>query len=159
MWKFLILCLLVTASACTGTKGDTNISKVNENTGAETKIADIQGQWMIENIVENDSSYVRPSDLENAVTVYIDFRKDYSFGINTNCNHISGQYVVKNDSIALNDISATEMAFDNMEIEDMLKKILPEVNYLDSINHSIARLNTKDSASYIVLKKMKVIVK
>ncbi len=87
------------------------------------------------------------------MTAYIDFNEDNTFGVMTNCNHLGGQYVQSKDSIQLNNILTTEMACDNMELEDMLKKVLPMVNSIDCINDSIARLNTAKGDSYIVLKK------
>ncbi len=77
----------------------------------------------------------------------------------TNCNHIGGLYHQNADSISLTEISTTEMACDNMELEEMLKKVLPMVNTIDCINDSITRLNSDKSDSYIVLKKRDMTVK
>lgn len=155
MWKFLMICLLASVASCTGTKSTPHKSGVDETDNLKTSVVNIQGQWMIDNIVENDSSYVRPSEIESGLTAYIDFKEDNTFGIMTNCNHLGGQYVQLNDSIRLTDISTTEMACDNMEIEDLLRKILPMVNTIDCINDSITRLNTNKGDAYIVLKKNK----
>ncbi len=144
-------CLLVGMTACKGTKEGSE--KPSENT------ANIQGQWQIENVVENDSSYVRPSEIEQGITAYIDFRDDNTFGVMTNCNHLGGRYHQAADSICLTDLSATEMACDNMDLEEMLKKILPMVNTVDCINDSITRLNSDKGDSYIVLKKSPLPVK
>ncbi len=120
---------------------------------------DIRGQWEIENVVENDLSYVRPAEVGEGFTAYIDFRDDETFGIMTNCNHIGGRYLLEGESISLTEIATTEMACDNMELEEMLKKILPVVNAVDCINDSITRLNTRHSESYIVLKRSNPVVK
>ncbi len=123
-------------------------------TAADVVVApDLQGQWSIVNIVENDSTYVRPDEIEPAASAYIDFKADSTFGIVTNCNHISGRFVQTGDSISFTDISFTELACDNMEIEDMMKKILPQVETVDCINDSITRLNCTVGESYIVLKR------
>ncbi len=159
MWKFLIICFLAAVTSCTGSKNNTDKSGVDDTENMNASVADIQGQWLIENIVENDSSYVRPSEIESGLTAYIDFKKDNTFGIMTNCNHLGGQYTQYNDSISLSDIFSTEMACDNMEIEDMLKNILPMVNTIDCINDSITRLNTNKGDSYIVLKKNGITLK
>lgn len=135
-----------------------NGSKNTSEKPAESP-ATIQGQWLIENVVENDSSYVRPSEIEQGITAYIDFREDNTFGVMTNCNHIGGQYHQASDSIRLTEISTTEMACDNMDLEEMLKKILPIVNTIDCINDSITRLNSSKGDSYIVLKKREMTVK
>ncbi len=159
MWKYLIICLLVGMISCTGTKQNSDNSPVGNSENIKVTVPAIQGQWDIENVVENDSSYVRPSEIEQGVTAYIDFREDKTFGIMTNCNHLGGQYVKNNDSLRLMDISSTEMACDNMEVEEMLKKVLPLVNTIDCINDSITRLNSAKGDSYIVLKKRPVTLK
>ncbi len=155
MWKYFMICLLLGMSACNGAKNDSvkdkDVTDTTENT--KTLSVNIQGQWDIENVVENDSSYVRPSEIGQGITSYIDFKADNTFGIVTNCNHIGGQYHQDNASITLTDISTTEMACDNMELEEMLKKVLPMVNSIDCINDSITRLNSDKTDSYIVLKK------
>ncbi len=155
MWKCLIICLLALTTSCAGPKTDANDEEQNETIA----VTNIQGQWEIENVVENDSSYVRPSEIEQAITAYIDFRYDNTFGVTTNCNHIGGYFHQANDSILLTDISATEMACENMELEEMLKQILPLVNTIDCINDSVTRLNSDKGDSYIVLKRKYITVK
>ncbi len=151
MWKYLIMCVMIGAASCTGNKSTQDkVAEAENEIGSSTII---EGQWMIENVVENDSSYVRPSEIDPGLTSYIDFRGDNTFGIVTNCNHIGGRYTQSNDSIRLTDISSTEMACDNMELEEMLIKVLPSVNTVDCINDSITRLNTSKGDSYIVLQK------
>ncbi len=159
MWKYFIFCLTVGIASCTGAKNTSDTSGADEAVNTKAPIPNIQGQWAIENVVENDSSYVRPSEIESGITAYIDFREDNTFGVMTNCNHIGGQYHQTNDSIHLTDLSATEMACDNMELEEMLKKVLPMVNSIDCINDSITRLNSDKSDSYIVLHKSSLNVK
>ncbi len=141
--------------------GDKNSHKSGEDNAYVQNISEvnIRGQWDIENVVENDSSYVRPAEIEQGITAYIDFREDHTFGVMTNCNHIGGLYRQDNDSIQLTEISATEMACYNMEVEEMLKKVLPLVNTIDCINDSITRLNSDKGDSYIVLKKREMYMK
>ncbi len=153
MRKFGLFLLLGLAS-CTGVKQNGAGAVVESGDADEsTATCDLQGQWEIENIVENDSSYVRPSETGEGAGTRIDFRKDHTFGIMTNCNHIGGSYNLTNDSIRFTDISSTEMACDNMDTEEMLLKILPIVNTVDCINDSVTRLNSDKGDSYIVLKK------
>ncbi len=159
MWKYLMICLLIGISSCSGVSNNPDKSKVGNDGDKEISIVNIQGQWDIENVVENDSSYVRPSEIQQGITSYIDFKEDETFGIITNCNHIGGQYHQNADSIILTEISTTEMACDNMELEEMLKRVLPMVNTIDCINDSITRLNSTKGDSYIVLKKRDMTVK
>ncbi len=157
MWKYLMICLVLGVASCSGTKSSQEQAVDSQN--QKEQVENIQGQWMIENVVENDSSYVRPSEINPGMTSYIDFREDRTFGIVTNCNHIGGEYSQENDSIHLTNISTTEMACDNMELEEMLKKVLPSVNTIDCINDSITRLNADKGESYIVLRKSSLPVK
>ncbi len=151
--------MMLVLAACTGAKSTPNKTGDEEIGDAKIFMTSVEGQWMIENVVENDSSYVRPSDIEPGMTAYIDFREDNTFGITTNCNHLGGNYTQSNDSLHLTDILTTEMACDNMEVEEMLKKILPLVTSIDCINDSITRLNSDKGESYIVLKKTNVTLK
>ncbi len=159
MWKYLVICLLVAITSCTGENNNANKSKEDNTFDKELPAVNIKGQWDIENVVETDSSYLRPSEIEHGITAYIDFKDDNSFGIMTNCNSLGGRYVQSNDSIQLKEISFTEMACDNMELEELLKKVLPLVNTIDCVNDSITRLNCDKSDSYIVLKKRQMAVK
>ncbi len=159
MWKYLIISVMISLTACSGSKGSADKGVAGDAATETCATQSIAGQWFIENIVENDSSYVRPAEIETGVTAYIDFNDDGSFGIVTNCNHLGGEYSQTYDTISLTNVLATEMACDNMEVEDMLKKILPLVNTVDFINDSVARLNTDSDPSYIVLKKKRIQMK
>lgn len=114
--------------------------------------SDLEGQWYLENVVENDSVHVRPTEEVPGVRQYILF-EDGTYSIQTNCNIISGSYNLKGDSITFGETAATEMACDNMEVEDMLKQILPRIVTVDIENDSIARLNTAGNTSYVLLRK------
>ncbi len=114
--------------------------------------ADIRGQWYIENIVFNDSDYVRPDEAMPGVSQYIIF-EDSTYFIRTNCNTISGAYTVNGDSITLGDGAMTEMACDNMAVEDALRRILPDISSVDVQNDSVVRLNGATPAECILLRK------
>ncbi len=113
---------------------------------------DLNRMWYIENVVLNDSVYVRPSELQPDRNFYFTFAEGGSFGVNTNCNTIGGEYMQKGDSIFFSNISITEMACDDMKMEELMTQILPQVNTVDASLDSIVRLNSNSSA-YIVLKK------
>ncbi len=159
MWKYLFFGGLIALSSC-GAKNAGDDGKLADDAAVKSvATVNIKGQWLIENVVENDSSYVRPTEIEGGVASYIDFKDDDTFGIMTNCNHIGGNYTVNGDSLSLSDISYTELACDNMEIEEKLKKVLPLVEVVDCINDSITRLNTSKGDAYIVLKKSSLSLK
>lgn len=143
------MALTLLSIACSGNGQKTNNASDNK---LQTADADIRGQWYIENIVFNDSVYVRPSEEVPDVRQYIIF-EDSTYSIMTNCNAMSGLYTLKGDSIKFGDGAMTELACDNMATEEALRKILPHINTVDVENDSIARLNSDTSSEYIVLRK------
>ncbi len=142
------LTLFLTVTACTGNKRTADQSNIAVN---ETTV-DIKGQWYLENIVFNDSVYVRPIEEVPDQRQYITF-EDSTYFIQTNCNTFSGTYTLKGDSIRLGDGAMTEMACDNMATEEAIRKILPSIATVDIENDSIARLNSRTPSEYILLRK------
>lgn len=142
----------VLVASCVGSAGkrsDTDTVGIQSQPVAD---ADIVGQWYIENIVFNDSDYVRPGEEVPGVVQHMVFT-DSTYSIMTNCNSISGEYVLSGDSISLGDGAMTEIACDNMAVEDALRKILPDIATVDMENDSVVRLNCGSTAGYIVLRK------
>lgn len=143
------------ATGCSNNKKDG--ADVAESTALNTVTdADIRGQWYIENIVFNDSDYVRPEEAMPGVRQYISF-EDSTYFIQTNCNTISGLYTVKGDSLYFSDGAMTEMACDNMATEDALRRILPVISTIDFQNDSVVRLNGSTPAECILLRKAREI--
>lgn len=152
-----IALLIATATGCTGNK-EAKSDKGDNVAQTETVNADIRGQWYIENIVFNDSDYVRPDETSSSMKQYIVF-EDSTFFIMTNCNSISGSYTVKGDSITLGDGAMTEMACDDMRTEDAIRRILPRISTIDVQNDSVVRLNGSAPAECILLRKAKTEIK
>lgn len=144
LFGVLGLCLM---ASCAGNKTGHEIIKQ-----IESSTPDMTGQWMIENIVFNDSDYVRPSEIDADLKPYIKF-EDGSYSISTGCNFMNGAYTQNGDSITFGDGMITEMACDHMEVEDALKRILPSLTVVDIENDSIARINGAVGAEYVVLRK------
>ena len=122
--------------------------------------ADLCGQWYLESIVFSDSDYVRvrPDERLSSIHQYIVF-EDSTYFIRTNCNSLSGAYAVKGDSIILGDGAMTEMACDDMSVEDALRRILPNIATVYVQNDSIARLDSRNPSEYIVLRKAPIKIK
>lgn len=149
--KTVILLTLVVACACTR-PNSSDATQMNRTEYSGQTSVDLTGQWYIENIVFNDSTYVRPEEEVPGSQQYITFEKE-TFSIITNCNSFSGSYIISNDSIKMEDVGMTEIACDNMATEDALRRILPNVATVDINNDSIVRLNCIDVSSYIILRK------
>lgn len=148
---------IATATGCAGNK-NADSDKAVEKVQPEGADADIRGQWYIENIVFSDSDYVRPDETSSSMKQYIVF-EDSTYFIMTNCNSFSGSYIVKGDSIFLGDGIMTEMACDDMQTEDALRRILPRISTIDIQNDSVIRLNGSAPAECILLRKAKTEIK
>ncbi|MDE6479458.1 MAG: META domain-containing protein [Muribaculaceae bacterium] len=151
--RLMTACFAVAMMAsCTGNKGSVDNDSAAVNDIATEATVDLKGQWNIENIFFNDSDYVRPAEILPDVRQYVQFT-DSTYAIITNCNSISGYYTLSGDSITLGDGMMTEMACDNMQTEDALRRILPDIATIDAENDSIVRLNCRHHSGYIILKK------
>lgn len=145
--------LMVTAAGCSGNKAATS-DKLADKATTEVADADIRGQWYIENIVFSDTDYVRPDETSSSMRQYIVF-EDSTYFIMTNCNSFNGSYTVRGDSIRFGDGAMTEMACDDMQTEDALRRILPHISTIDIQNDSVVRLNGLAPAECILLRKAK----
>lgn len=137
------------ATGCSGNKENSSDTEVTTDTAANV---DVRGKWYIENIVFSDSDYIRPEEAVPGIQQYFVF-EDSTYSIRTNCNSICGPYSVKGDSITLGDGAMTEMACDNMDTEDALRRILPDIATIDVQNDSVIRLNGATPAECIILRK------
>lgn len=117
-------------------------------------VQSIAGQWYIENIVESDSVSVRPGE-EAAARPYIIFT-DSTYSVMTNCNAISGIYIINGDSIAFRDGAMTELACDNMAVEEAVCRILPKIATVGFAGDSVVRLNGGNPSEYVLLRKAAV---
>lgn len=156
---FIVGAALLMAAA-TGCSGNKEAKSDQSNNKAQTEVdnADIRGQWFIENIVFNDSGYVRPDETSSSITQYIVF-EDSTYFIMTNCNSFNGSNTVKGDSIKLSDGAVTEIACDDMKTEDALRRILPHISTIDVQHTSGVRLIGSAPSEYILLRKAKTEIK
>jgi len=152
-----VILFLIMTTGCSGNK-ETKSDRAGEEIQTEVANADIRGQWYIEDIVFSDSDYVRPDETSSSMKQYIVF-EDSTYFIMTNCNTFNGSYTVKGDSIKLGDGIMTEMACDDMQTEDALRRILPHISTIDVQNDSVVRLNGLAPAECILLRKAKTEIK
>ena len=150
--------LTILTASCGGNKGNKEAAgNLQKETVANV---DMRGQWYLDSIVFSDSDYVRvrPDERLSSIHQYIVF-EDNTYFIKTNCNTISGTYTAKGDSIILGDGAMTEMACDDMSVEDALRRILPNIATVYIQNDSIARLDSRNPSEYIVLRKASIEIK
>ena len=150
--------LTILTASCGGNK-EKHVPADNQQKETVANV-DVHGQWYLDSIVFSDSEYVRvrPDVRLSSIHQYIVF-EDSTYFIKTNCNTISGSYTVKGDSITLGDGAMTEMACDNMAVEDALRRILPNIATVYIQNDSITRLDSRNPSEYIVLRKAQTEIK
>lgn len=138
-------------SSCGG-RGTTAAGTSAADTITSRTVQSIAGQWYIENIVESDSVSVRPGEEAAAARPYIIFT-DSTYSVMTNCNSISGIYIINGDSIAFRDGAMTELACDNMAVEEAVCRILPKIATVGFAGDSVVRLNGGNPSEYVLLRK------
>ena len=162
MTRKSILSVATALTILTASCGGNKENKETADNQQQNNVAnvDVRGQWYLDSIVFSDSEYVRvrPDERLSSIHQYIVF-EDSTYFIRTNCNSISGTYAVKGDSIILGDGAMTEMACDDMSVEDALRRILPNIASIHIQNDSIARLDSRNPSEYIVLRKAQIEIK
>lgn len=111
------------------------------------------GKWGFVSIV-NDSIVLDAAEIDSIGSGQgFVFNQDSTFTVVTNCNSIGGMYTATCDSIAFGDGFMTEMACDNMEVEDAIRFILTDLNAYTIEGDSLLRLTSDRDNCYIVLNK------
>ena len=150
--KSLFMTAAIAAIALCSCGGNaTQATEAEQNDSTAVVENTVIGKWDIENVVLSDSVYARPAEIDT-VEQYISFEEDSTYSIGTNCNTINGSFVVNGDSIVINPGPSTRMMCENMQVEDLLMQILPEISTIDFENDSTLRLNGTEG-KYIVLRK------
>lgn len=112
----------------------------------------LTGNRQIEKIIANDSVSIQPRETTPGVAQTITFAPDGFYIIATNCNSINGSYTLCGTSLRMTDGLMTEMACDNMAVENHLCHIIPQINSVDFENDSTIRLNTGGTPCIILRK-------
>ncbi len=153
IYSFVTLSLITCACGTTTQNTVADSASEAEPQAAQTApdtTPDIEGQWKIEQVAIGDSINLRPAEEKNG-NAGITFENG-RYSITTNCNSIQGEYTLNGNSIVLHAGLTTEMACDNMQLEDGLKKILPAISTIESQNDSTIRFSSKNS-DYIMLSR------
>ena len=155
MKKLIIICSL--AAALLGSCGGSGTARQADDaccdSAARCNMTKLSGKWNFVNIV-NDSIHLDRNFIDSIGSDQgIVLGKDSTYSVVTNCNSIGGSYTVTCDSSAFSDGFMTEMACDNMEVEDAVRFILPKLNAYIIESDSTLRLISDDDKCFIVLKK------
>lgn len=81
-----------------GGKYNKSLSDTAQMSDADTAVcASIEGQWLLEHIVVNDTLEVCPAYVDQEAKLYAHFYNDSTFNFQTGCNAIGGRYVQTGD--------------------------------------------------------------
>lgn len=105
------------------------------------------GDWLIGNIVVNDSLTVIPAEIPSEQAQTATFTPDSILSIQTNCNILNSSYTVSGDTLYVGETLSTMMACDNSVVEDVLKQMLPEVTTYAFANDTTLVINTANGGT------------
>lgn len=143
-------------ASCNG--NNTNTQSLSAQSAPEKDVVNIKGQWYIESIVFGDSAVIGPEATATGSRQYFEFN-DSTYNVMTNCNAAHGTMTIQGDSVKFGEGAWTELACDDMSVEDALRKILPQITIVDVENDSIIRLNCSPTSDYILLRKSRTEIK
>lgn len=106
----------------------------------------VKGSWTIQEIALMEGNRIVPAEIQTVTFT------DSTYSFVTNCNSIQGDYTLSGDSLTLMPGLMTEMACDDMTIEDALRTLIPTVNTVSAQADSVLRLSTPDPNAYIILR-------
>lgn len=156
MNRFLYLMASVFLMASCDGQSNRSASTSSRAAGNDTVIsASLVGEWLLEQVAVSDTLEVNPGDMDPEARLCVQFCDDGTFNFQTGCNAIGGRYLQSGDSVGISDMTWTEMACEDMRVEELLRTVLPQVNGVEWNNDSIVRLNTSTPA-YVVLRRGRV---
>lgn len=120
---FYIMPLLAIAlGACTAANKS---AETAENTVLDTTA--LQGEWRLDSYRVDSVS----TNFDAGSTYKLSFNEpDSIFSLSTDCNMINGGFVIANDTLRFENMLVTEMACDNMVVEqDMLRLLNDSTGY------------------------------
>lgn len=152
--NILILGALAMAIAsCSATKESSSEESAEAAIVSGPYSGSIAGNWDINEIVLNDSTSIKPFELNSDEPQTVMFT-DSTYHFQTNCNLVQGNYTHVGDSISFSQGMSTRMACPDMSVENALVQILPQLKGLAMDNDSILRLSAEGPSTYILLKKI-----
>lgn len=144
--------LLTVLAAASLMLGACSTGKSGSDACDKTAQASLIGRWNIEKIVLSDTQSICIAKSDTIEPQTVRFLSDSSFSIQTNCNIIGGLYLVSGDSISLDKVLSTAMLCQDMETEEALVSILPQISTITFSGDSLVTLNASPS-TFISLSK------
>ena len=121
----------------------------DKNTSAE-----LYGKWRImEYKCIATSAPIGLSQVPDNYDYSLEFDNQGNVICNTGCNLVSGKYIVKDDNLTFPEITSTEMACDDMLVEESVKHILPVIKTFGIKNDTILFLKYSNGHTLMELTK------
>lgn len=149
MKKYLLLGIAAAAvmSSCsTKTESDNQADATPEATTQATPQNQVKGSWTIQEIALKEGNKIVPAEIQTVTFT------DSTYSFATNCNSIQGDYTLTGDSLTLMPGLMTEMACEDMTVEDALRTLLPAISTVSAQADSLLRLSTSEPDVYILLR-------
>lgn len=116
---------------------------------------ELYGKWQIvEYKCIASSSPIGLSKVTDDDNYSLEFDNRGNVICNTDCNMITGKYVIDGNRLAFDEITLTELACDNMLLEGSVKYILPNITTFEIKNDSVLFL--KDADNHILMGLLKM---
>lgn len=117
----LMVLMILLAGSCSSNQKDTGTeAALDESATTRLDMIGLQGDWKLESYrIDCQSTYFD----SNACYILSFNESDNTFGMTTDCNMIGGKFFGSNDTIRFKDISVTEMACDNMTVEENMLRL------------------------------------
>ena len=131
---FSLICVAAALSlaSCSGSANKTE--SATTATDAVQESTSLQGNWLLNSY--RVDCVTTEFDKDSKYTLSFD-EKDNSFGMTTDCNTIGGVFETANDSIRFKYVAVTEMACDNMIVEENMLRL-----FNDSTAYAIQKGDT-----------------
>ena len=114
----------------------------------------VVGQWVIEEIGMEGSKNIHPDQSNPAQAQMMVFYPDNMVGISTNCNSLGGEYALDGADIRFSSMARTEMACDDMTVEEALAKLMPALVHIDVLSDTTMLLNAEAAGNFLLLRKV-----
>jgi Heat shock protein len=116
----------------------------------------LSGKWrIVEYKCIATSAPIGLSQVPDNFDYSLEFDNQGNVICNTGCNLVSGQYTVKGDELTFPEITSTEMACEDMLVEESVKHILPVIKTFEIKNDTILFLKNADGHTLMELTKIK----
>ena len=148
----LISTALLMLCACSNKKAADNAAE-EETAGIQLDAIGLQGDWRLAEYRVDCASTEFPGDAKYKLSFD---EPDNTFSLSTDCNTINGEFGVENDTICFKNMLVTEMACDNMSVEQDMLRLLNDTSTYATYTTDTLRLEAPQIGSAIFIRPAKV---